>query len=193
MEYRDRVLELRRVRAADIAGAPWNWRRHPDAQVEALAGSIEELGFIDPLDTRELPDGRLELIDGHARLYLLSDRIGPDTIIPCIVTDLSEAEAKKANLFKDPLAAMAEADGPTLEALLREVEIDSPALDAMLNDLAADAELGTDEPADEPPADDDVLIPERYQVLIECRTESEQADLLTELAGRGLKVRSLIS
>src|SRR4051794_39181293 len=59
VSYRDRVLELRRVRAADIAGAPWNWRTHPPAQVEALAGSIEELGFFDPLDVRELPDGRL--------------------------------------------------------------------------------------------------------------------------------------
>ena len=193
MEYRDRVLELRRVRAADIAGAPWNWRTHPTAQVEALAGSIEELGFIDPLDTRELPDGRLELIDGHARLDLLSDRIGPDTIIPCVVTDLSEAEAKKANLLKDPLAAMAEADGPALEALLREVEIDSPALDAMLNELAADAGLDVDQPADEPTAGDMDPIPEKYQVLIDCPTEAEQAELLTELAGRGLKVRSLIS
>lgn len=98
MKYRDRVLELRRVRAGDIVGAPWNWRTHPEGQWAAQAGSIDELGFFDSLDVRELPDRRLELVDGQARRDLLHDRIGPGTLRRCVVTDLTEAEAKKANL-----------------------------------------------------------------------------------------------
>ena len=133
---RDRVKELRRVRAADIEGAPWNWRFHPQSQVDALAASVEELGFFDPLDTRELPGGRLQLIDGHARRDLIDSRIGPDTLVPCVVTDFTEEEAKKANLLKDPLAAMAEADKGKLDALLREVQTGSESLAGMLTELA---------------------------------------------------------
>jgi DNA modification methylase len=140
---RDRILDLRRVRAADIDGAPWNWRRHPAAQVEALAASIEELGFFDPLDTRLTAGGRLQLIDGHARRDLLSERIGPDTLIPCVVTDFTEEEARKANLLKDPLAAMATADAMSLHDLLTSVGSDSPALAKMFDDLKSQFPLPT--------------------------------------------------
>jgi hypothetical protein len=137
MEFRDRIRELKRVRASEVEGAPWNWRTHPPEQVEALAGSIEELGFFDPLDTYQLPDGRFRLYDGHARRDLLHERIGPDTLVPIVVTDLTEAEAKKATALKDPLAAMAEADAGKLDALLRAIDPDCPAVRQMLSDLAA--------------------------------------------------------
>src|SRR5215472_11177056 len=97
MGIRCRVRELRRVRAGDLKGAPWNWRRHCDEQRGAVIGSLEELGITDPLKVRELPDGSLELWDGHLRQDILA-AIGPDTLVPVVVTDLSEAEAMKANL-----------------------------------------------------------------------------------------------
>jgi ParB-like chromosome segregation protein Spo0J len=137
MQYRDRVKELRRVKASQVVGAPWNWRSHPPEQVEALAGSIEELGFFDPLDTYQLPDGRFRLYDGHARRDLLHERIGPDTLVPIIITDLTEAEAKKATALKDPLAAMADADAAKLDALLGEIDVGHPAVRQMLDELAA--------------------------------------------------------
>ncbi len=132
---RDRVKELLRVRAADIHGAVWNWREHSTRQTDALAASIEELGFIDPLDVFVSQDGKYTLVDGHARRDLIDARIGPDTLIPVIVTDLSEAEAKKANLVKDPLAAMAGTNQQALEALRAQVEMQSPALEEMLAGL----------------------------------------------------------
>lgn len=133
---RDRITELRRVPASQIVGAPWNWREHPQSQVERLAASIEELGFFDPLDTRELPDGKLELIDGHARRELIDSRIGPDTLIPCVVTDFTEQEAKLANAIKDPIAAMATANKERLDALLREVQTGNETVSAMLTEIA---------------------------------------------------------
>jgi DNA modification methylase len=131
------VKELRRVPASQIHGAPWNWRAHPQAQKDALAGSIEELGFFDPLDVYEAEDGRLVLTDGHARRDLVDERIGPDTLLPVIVTDFTEAEAKKANLIKDPLAGMAQANTEQLAHLLRNVETNDDALKEMLAGLAA--------------------------------------------------------
>jgi DNA modification methylase len=135
------VKELRRVPASQIHGAPWNWRQHPQHQKDALAGSIEELGFFDPLDVYEAEDGRLVLTDGHARRDLVDERIGPNTLLPVIVTDFTEAEAKKANLIKDPLAGMAEADPEQLAHLLRNVETNDAALKEMLAGLAAQNHL----------------------------------------------------
>ena len=137
---RDRITDFRRVRASDLEGAPFNWRVHPTAQRDAVVASLEELGIIDPLKTYVLPDGRLRLWDGHIRQDIL-EKIGPDTLIPVVVTDLTEDEARKANLVFDPLADLATADTAKLDALLREVETGSEALQEMLTELAKDAGL----------------------------------------------------
>ena len=49
MEIRDRVVELRRVRARELVPNPKNWRRHPKAQAEALRGLLGEIGNADAL------------------------------------------------------------------------------------------------------------------------------------------------
>lgn len=141
MLVRDRVKELRRVRAGDLKGAPWNWRRHGDRQRSAVVGSLEELGITDPLKARELADGTLELWDGHLRQDILA-RVGPDTLIPVIVTDLTEEEAKKANLIHDPLAELAEPDAEKLDSLIQDVDTDNAALAELLDDLAGTATEG---------------------------------------------------
>src|ERR1043166_9885570 len=136
---RDRIKDLRRVKASEIQGAPWNWRKHPKGQRDAVSGSLEELGFFSPLEVRELESGSLQLVDGHLRQEIIAADIGPDTLIPVVVTDLDEAEAKKANLVKDPLAALATADTAKLDSLLREVSTGSEALSAMLGELGTAA------------------------------------------------------
>jgi hypothetical protein len=90
---------------------------------------LQEIGYADALLTRELPDGRLTAIDGHLRA-----EITPDTIVPVLVTDLSEAEAKKLLATVDPLAGMAETDGNALSALLAEIETTSPTVQALLDE-----------------------------------------------------------
>ena len=62
---RDRIRELRRVRARDLVPHPKNWRKHPRAQAAALHGLLTEIGYADALLVRELPDGALMIIDGH--------------------------------------------------------------------------------------------------------------------------------
>src|SRR5215831_69102 len=99
MQIRDRIKELRRVRAGDLKPHPKNWRVHPDAQKNALRGLLAEIGYADTLLTRELPDGSLQLIDGHLRAETT-----PDSQVPVLVTDLTEEEAEKVLLTLDPLA-----------------------------------------------------------------------------------------
>src|SRR5689334_22845393 len=117
-ELRIRNAGLRRVRVADLADAPWNHRTHPQAQQEALDGAIDELGFYGFPDVYAADGGVLMLIDGHLRKERLIAKYGSDAEIEVNVTDFDEAEAKKANLTKDPLAAMAGANKERLDALL---------------------------------------------------------------------------
>jgi ParB-like chromosome segregation protein Spo0J len=191
MEIRDRVRELRRVRAGDLRGAPWNWRRHGDEQRGAVIGSLEELGITDPLKVRELPDGSLELWDGHLRQDILAG-VGPDTLVPVGVTDLSEAEAKKANLVHDPIAGMAEADPEKLDALIAEVEIDNRALASMLDELANVNGLESGEPEEEADTDPQLGGLE-YRVIVKCADEQQQVALVARLEAEGFPCQPLMS
>jgi DNA modification methylase len=132
MKIRDRIKELRRVPACELLPNPRNWRSHPQAQQDALKGLLAELGYCDAMIARELPDGRLQLIDGHLRCETT-----PDMEVPVLVLDVTEAEADKLLLTLDPLASLAEANRDALIALLARAETDSAAVQAMLADLAA--------------------------------------------------------
>ena len=96
-------------------------------------GVLAEIGYADALLVRELPDGRLEIVDGHLRAETT-----PDEVVPVLVLDVTEEEADKLMLTLDPLAAMAEANKEALGRLLQEIETQSPAVQAMLDNLAAE-------------------------------------------------------
>jgi DNA modification methylase len=155
MKIRDRVRELRRVKAGDLVPNPKNWRTHPAGQADALRGILAEVGYADALLARELPDGRLMLVDGHLRAETT-----PDLEVPVLVLDIDEAEADKLLLSLDPLAALAETNAQALDALLREVDTGSEGLQQMYADLAEAAELYKDDAKEivedeipEPPVD----------------------------------------
>ena len=131
LRIRDRIRELRRVPAKSLLPNPRNWRRHPKAQAEALRGLLQEIGYADALITRELPDGRLQLVDGHLRAATT-----PDQEVPVLVFDVTEEEANKLLLTLDPLAAMAESDSRQIQALLDTVRTDNEAVEHLIR-LAA--------------------------------------------------------
>jgi len=131
---RNRNLGVRRVRACDLVPHELNWRAHPKTQQDALRGILTEIGFVGTLLAHELPDGRLQLIDGHLRAETL-----PSEEVDVMVVDLSPEEAAKVLATHDPLAAMAEANAGKLEELLRDVQTGNEALAGMLEGLAQDA------------------------------------------------------
>jgi hypothetical protein len=45
VEIRDRIRELRRVKASALIANPQNWRRHPTRQKEAVKGLLHEIGY----------------------------------------------------------------------------------------------------------------------------------------------------
>jgi DNA modification methylase len=131
MMIRNRIIGMRWVRAGDLLRNPKNWRRHPKAQRDALLGLLVEIGFVDALLVRELPDGRLIIIDGHLRAETT-----PDMLVLVLVLDVTEEEEDKILLTLDPLAAMAESDVERIKALLQTVRTDDAAVQELLKRAA---------------------------------------------------------
>jgi DNA modification methylase len=134
MRIRDRIRELRRVPAGELLPHAKNWRRHPPAQAAALRGLLKELGYAAALIARETAEGKLELIDGHLRAETT-----PDSVVPVLVVDLSEAEADKLLLTLDSLTGMAGADASRVAELLSTVGTDNEAVAGLLERIAVTA------------------------------------------------------
>ena len=186
MKIRDRIKEFRRVKAGLLRPHPNNWRTHPPAQQDALRGVLAEIGYAGALLARELPDGSLELIDGHLRAETT-----PDADVPVLILDLDEWEAKKLLAVLDPLAAMAESNDEALTELLAHVETESDAVQAMLDGMLDnhDALEGGAGLADG--TDRDIDVPEAFQVVVECRDENQQRAVFERLTGEGFECRLL--
>ncbi|MGD0292031.1 MAG: DNA methyltransferase [Candidatus Binataceae bacterium] len=102
--------------ASELIPNEKNWRRHSEFQQNVLRGLFKEIGYADALLARELPDGRLQLIDGHLRAATT-----PNQLVPVLILDVTEEEAGKILLTLDPLAALAEADPDRVRDLLATV------------------------------------------------------------------------
>ena len=114
-EIRNRIKELRQVKASELKRNPKNWRTHPPEQREALEGVLSEIGYADALIARETPDG-LELVDGHLRAETT-----PDAEVPVLVLDINEKEADLMLATFDPLASMAGLDALALNTLMENI------------------------------------------------------------------------
>jgi hypothetical protein len=180
-DIRNRIKAHRRVRAGDLVPHEWNFRGHPDAQKAALTAIYREVGFARSLLAYELPDGRLKLIDGHLRRDL-----DPDMLVDVEVLDVTEEEARKLLLTIDPLAGLAEMQAQ-LHDRLRDI---TPAEDAELQAFwqAEAQKLLAEEP---PPKAKEPA--EQFLILVTCRDEKEQVELLTRLLGEGLQCKALMA
>lgn len=133
---RNRLLERRMVRAGDLVDHPSQWRDHSEAQADAMAGVLREVGIASTLKAwySERAGGKLVTWDGHLRKSL-----DPDLEWPVDILDITDAEADYLLSVFDPISAMATADAGALDALLSSVQSSEAAVQAMLNDLAVNA------------------------------------------------------
>jgi hypothetical protein len=181
MQIRDRIKELRRVKASELIPNPRNWRTHPQAQRDALRGVLAEVGIAGAVIARET-DAGLMLIDGHLRAETTGD-----TVIPVLVLDVNEAEADLILATHDPLGAMAEVDADKLEAVLSELNTANDALRDMLSQLAEDAGI-----VPENDVESEQPTPKtKFELVVTFANEQAQQDLFDRLNTEGFKVRSV--
>jgi hypothetical protein len=179
---RDRLKNFRRVPARELLDNEGNPRRHPQAQRDALRGVPEQVGIAAALVAyhSERNGDKLTLIDGHLR------KQDYDLDWPTLILDVDDAEADLLLATHDPLGVLAEYDRPKLDALLQEVRARSPAVVGMLKDLAKTVGPGR-EGKEKAPA----LLPEKFEVLVQCRGEGHQREVYDRLTGQGLQCRVL--
>ena len=155
VSLRDRIVEFRRVRGADITPHPMNPRSHPPLQRERLRAILSDIGVAGVLLTyhSERNGGVLSLIDGELRA---TDH--PETEWPCAITDLTDAEADLLLLTHDPLAALAEYTRQDRERMLLDgVTTGDAVLQAFVSELAEGHGIipgSTWSPGGEPPDPD---------------------------------------
>ena len=180
MLIRDRIKDFRRVSAHLLLPHPKNWRVHNTRQRHVLQGILAEIGYADALLVRELPDGSLQLIDGHLRAETT-----PNQKVPVLVLDLNDTEADKLLATLDPLAALADTDQTMLNDLLAQINTENVAVQEFLQSLT-DVPPSTGGMAAVPP---EIEIPQVYQILVTCENEEEQREVFEQLTGEGRHCR----
>jgi DNA modification methylase len=134
VNWRSRIIGHGEEAPDQLLANPANWRIHPKAQQDALAGVLGEIGWVQSVIVNKRTG---HLVDGHLRVSLaLRDEASS---IPVVYVDLSPDEEALALATLDPLAAMAATDGAKLAELLSGVSFDNAALEGILGDLAIDA------------------------------------------------------
>ena len=183
MNIRNRIKAHRRIRAGELVPHEFNYRMHGADQRAALAALYEQIGFARSLLAYELPDGRLKLIDGHLRRDM-----DPDMEVEVEVLDVTEDEARTLLLSIDPLAALAE-DQEQLRQRLQEIVPEVP------DDLRLAWEAAARTVIDQAPAArlKQLELSEQYAVLIPCRDEAHQVELLRRFQGEGIECKALVS
>jgi DNA modification methylase len=129
--WKNSIVGHAEVAPGELVANDRNFREHPRAQKAALAGAIEEIGFLRSLTVNQRSGC---IIDGHLRLELALEK--GEATIPVEYVDLSEEEEAVALATIDPIAAMATTNKQALEALLKDAQVRDSSLRDMLADLA---------------------------------------------------------
>jgi hypothetical protein len=183
---RNRIKSHRRVRAGDLVPHELNFRLHPERQRAALSVLYSEIGFARSLLAYELPDGKLKLIDGHLRRDM-----DPDMQVYVEVLDLTDEEARVLLLSIDPLADLALTQDQIHERLMDMTPTASPDLEALWKEAHAtiDSALNENAKKDRSPRP---ILEEQFMVLIHCRDEKEQVEILERFQREGLACKGVV-
>lgn len=144
--WRSRIVGHGEEAPDQLLANPLNFRVHPKAQQDALAGVLDEVGWVQDVIVNQRTG---HLIDGHLRVSLAISKDEP--MVPVVYVDLDEHEERLILATIDPLSAMAATDSVKLDELLREVITGDAAVQAMLSDLAESAGILNKPPATEDP------------------------------------------
>jgi hypothetical protein len=174
---KNRIKSHRRVRAGDLLPHEFNFRHHPDNQKRALEALYSEIGFARSLLAYELPDGSLKLIDGHLRRD-----IDPDMEVDVDVLDVNDDEARALLLSIDPLASLAVQQEQLQARLLELTPTENPELKQMWEQTVT----GLLQTPPKPFGHEVEREPLRYFVLIPCRGEMHQRELLQRFRQEGI-------
>jgi ParB-like chromosome segregation protein Spo0J len=130
IDWRSRIVGHGKQPADQFMHHPDNPKHHPENQRAALAGAINEIGFISPVIVNKRTG---YLVDGHERVWLALDT---NAEVDYVEVDLSPDEEAYALVTLDPIGHLARHDAAKLDALLRTVQSGDENVLQMLSELA---------------------------------------------------------
>ena len=151
--------------------------RKNDNAVEQVANSIKEFNFQQPI----IIDKDNVIVCGHTR-YKAAKKLNLDTV-PCVIADdLTDEQIKAYRLADNKVSELAEWDIDLLGEELDEI------FDIDMSDFGFD--LSEDDPtAPTERKDLSDKVGETYEVIIECDSEEQQAEIYEKLRKEGLSCR----
>jgi DNA methylase len=152
--WRSRIAGSGEEAPDQLLANPANWRIHPKAQQDALAGALDAVGWVQQV----LVNRRTGfVVDGHARVALALSRGEP--AVPVLYVDLSPEEEALVLATLDPIGAMAGRDDEKLKALLADVTVDDAGLLALLGELGgSEPRAGLTDPDEVPEPPDEPYV-----------------------------------
>jgi hypothetical protein len=129
--WQNRIIGEGEESPDQLLANPANWRVHPKHQQDALAGVLNEVGWVQRVIVNQRTG---HIVDGHLRVSLALQRNEPT--IPVVYVDLDEAEEALVLATLDPLSALATTDAGKLDELLRDISTGEAAVQEMLAELA---------------------------------------------------------
>ena len=178
------MIQIKEKLVSELIPYVKNSRTHSDEQVAQIAASIKEFGWTNPI----LIDGDNGIIAGHGRL-MAARKLGYKAVPTIELKDLSEAQKRAYIIADNKLALKAGWDDEFLK-----LEINQ------LNELNFDLTLlGFDEIElaklfDQPEDEQEKELKEQsynevFNIIVECKDESEQEKIFNRLDSEGYKCR----
>lgn len=187
-------LELTKVKHEHLVPNPWNPNKQSERAYQAEIESIADNGFVQPITVRPHPEDKTkyQIVDGYHRWLAIgefmegkheaTDKLQPvlDTgLLPCVVLDIDEAQAKKLTVILNETRGRA--DLGELGQLLDDIKIEFnddlirglPYTENQLNDLLSLAEFDWDNLDDLIEEDEDVDGDMPYRVTADLTPSQE--------------------
>jgi hypothetical protein len=182
-KFRIRIAGFETKPAAAFKFNPLNYRRHGDAQREALRSMLGDVGWVQGVIENKRTGN---LIDGHARIEEAL-REDPNQPVPYLIVDLSEAEERAVLATLDPIGSMAEADPAVLDQLYTETIAAMPELEDLLTSLHYETNGDGDESE---PEKKTVEFSRTYKIVIECSSARAQKKITRTLDREGIEYKA---
>jgi Zn finger protein HypA/HybF involved in hydrogenase expression len=125
---RNRVKEVRRLKASEVSANPKNFRLHNDHQRQQFRSILGEVGFsgVSLAYYSARNGGRLTLLDGHMR----NEEVAPDFESDFAILDVNDEEADKILLSFDWIGSLATIDEEKIRQLTAEITTQTEAAKA---------------------------------------------------------------
>lgn len=137
MGWKNRIVETGTVDPWSVEEHPLQWRTHSDKQASALAGALEEVGWVQDVIVNRTTN---RLLDGHLRVWLA--RKEGEKEVPCKFVELSEEEENLILATLDPIGAMAGTNATKQQGLLTMVSAEDERMREFLESLRKEEDTG---------------------------------------------------